>query len=243
MKLSSLKLVGFVLALGSISGTVHAAKKSMGMSTSSGGGKEVDRDFVVTIPVMADGPQARIHAEYNVMKAVGVALEIASLGETQLVSDKTMDETGESLKTKGSQVSLLIARYSEPARLGGFFWALGAGYRQYTADWKRRPDEKSTALQLESADDGYLHHRVRGQGVLGHARVGYRWVAGEWPVAIGGHIGLRHLNSSVKDIEVDAEQQKELNMTYSSTNSYEQKELKNRVMTTPDISIEIGMAL
>lgn len=249
MKQSFTKLAGLGLCLLSVSTTgFAAAKKSMGMSTSSGGAKETDRDYLISIPIVADSSQARLHLEYNVQKTFGLALEAAALGEREIMSPKEVDSTGDSLKTKGTQVSLLFSRYSEPAHLGGFFFALGAGYRQYSAEWKKRPDDQNkevalqsnTALQLD--DDGYLHHRVKGSGTTGHARVGYRWVAAEWPVAIGGHVGLRHVSSSVKDVDVDQEQQKELKLNYSPTNDAEKKSLKNRVMTEPDISIELGLA-
>lgn len=246
MKQSFAKLAGLGLCLLSVDTTgFAAAKKSMGMSTSSSGGKETDRDYLITIPIVADSSQARLHLEYNVQKTFGLAIEAAALGEREIMTPKEVDTTGDSLKTKGSQVSLLFSRYSEPAHLGGFFFTLGAGYRQYSAEWKKKPNEedKTDALRLDSVDDtGYLHHRVKGSGTTGHARVGYRWVAAEWPVAIGGHLGLRHVSSSVKDVEVDQEKQKELKLNYSPTTDAEKKSLKNRVMTEPDISIEIGLA-
>lgn len=242
MKQFYVSLTGLTFCLLSVSTVSLAAGKKMGMSTSSSGGKETDRDFLISIPVVADSTQARIHLEYNVEKTFGLALEAAALGETEMLTKSEIDKTGDSLKVKGSQVSLLFTRYSEPTRLGGFFFALGGGYRQYTADWKKKPDEKTTALQLESADDnGYLHHRIQGSGATGHARVGYRWVAAEWPVSVGGHLGIRHVSSNVKDVEVDQEKQKELNLHYSASNEVERKTLKNKVMTSPDLAIELGV--
>ena len=249
MKRSYAKIVGLSLCLMSINSTgFAAAKKSMGLSTtSSGGGKEADRDFLISIPVVADSAQARLHLEYNVQKTFGLALEAAALGEKELLSPKEIDASGDSLKTKGTQVSLLFARYSEPAHMGGFFFALGAGYRQYTAEWKKKPDDQNKAAALQSNtslavdDTGYLHHRVKGSGTTGHARVGYRWVAAEWPVSVGGHLGMRHVSTSVKDVDVDEEKQKDLKLNYSPTNDAEKKSLKNRVMTERAMAIELGV--
>lgn len=223
-----------------------AGKKSGGstsMSNSSGSSKKsADRDFLVSFPIVADHPQARVHLELNIADEAGIALEAAALGQVEELDQKEIEETGNSMKVKGYQASMLISRYSESTRLGGFFWSLGGGYRQYSGEWKKRPEKQETSLRLESADnDGYLHHRVTGSGTLAHARVGYRYVAAEWPLAIGGHVGVRHMNSTIKDTEVKPEEEKELHIQYSETTATEREALKHKMMTTPDITVDFGL--
>jgi len=137
----------------------------------------------------------------------------------------------------------LIARYSEPQSLSGFFWSLGGGYRQYNAEWKKKPEDADKEPRMSMTDDdGYLHHRVVGSGVVGVARVGYRFIPAEWPIALGAHIGMRHMNSTVKDVEVDDDEQEKLNLEYSKINEKERKSIKNRMMTQPDFAIEFGFS-
>lgn len=227
-----------------ICSTALAAKKapSMAASNSSSSGKASDRDFLVSFPIVAERPQLRLHLEFNAWNEAGIALEGGLIGETEELDAKEIDETGNSLKIKGAQASLLISRYSEPTRLGGFFWTLGGGYRQFSAEWKTRPETGSNEPALASPDsEGYLHHRVVGSGVMGQARVGYRYVAAEWPVAIGAHIGMRHTNTTVKDVDVEDEEEQELKLQYSPTNDREKKNLKHRMMTQPDFTIDFGV--
>lgn len=124
--------------------------------------------------------------------------------------------------------------------MGGFFWTLGAGYRRWGAEWKKQPDPKES-LRLGLVDEkGYLHHRVEGKGVTGHGRVGYRYVASEWPLAIGAHFGLRHMNSQVKDVNVSEEEEQKLSLQYSKLSDDERNSLKHQMMTTADFTVDFG---
>lgn len=242
MQYTQKSFTAMVLSSLVVAGVANAApKKSSGSSMSSS--KASNRDYLVSLPLVADRPQLMLHLEYNLMQEAGIAIEGAILGETESLPKDEIDETGNSMKVKGSQVSLVVARYSEPARLSGFFWALGAGYRQYSTEWKKKIDKEEVGLRLDSVDEqGYLHHRVNVAGTTGHARVGYRWTAAEWPVSIAGHVGLRHMNSRVKDVEVDDSEEQELKVQYSDTNDSEKKSLKNTTMTEPDIRLDFGLS-
>ena len=234
-------LISIGLAAGAIP-TFAAQKKGSMMSPGGGDGKMKDHDFLVSIPLITERPQARLHMELNAASEFGIALEGSMLTEAEELSAGEADKTGDSMKVSGYQGSLLISRYSDPSRLAGFFWTLGAGYRQFNADWKKKLDNSDTGLRLTEADSGgYLHHRVRGAGGTGHARVGYRWAVAEWPIAIGAHLGVRHMNSKVHDVEVSEEQQQELHLQYSPTSDQEKKSVSRREMTTRDISLEFGM--
>ena len=223
----------------------QAAKKgAQGMMSTSGASSKsgASRDFLVSMPLAAERPQLRLHMEYNAGNEAGIALEGGMIGTSEELGTKEVGETGNSMKVSGVQAGLLLSRYSEPTRLGGFFWTLGAGYRQYAAEWKKRPVTQETETRLSTTDDdGYLHHRIVGSGPVGFGRLGYRYVAAEWPIALGGHVGIRHMTSTIKDTDVDQEEQKELKLQYSPTNSTERKSVNNRMMTQPDLTIDLGV--
>lgn len=204
---------------------------------SSGGGKSGGRDWLLTLPLMAGGA---LHAEYNAGGTMGLALEYSAIGAVEELLPEDVQETGNSLTIDGVQLSALMSRYSDERNMGGFFWTLGAGYRVWNAEWKKRPDEKE-ALRLTLVDqDGYLHHRAQGKGVTGHCRLGYRFVASQWPLAVGAHLGIRHMNSQVSDSDVPVKEQEELQLTYSDITEKERAQLKNRMMTRADISLDFG---
>lgn len=206
-------------------------------SSSSGGGKSASRDWLFTLPLFYGGA---IRGEYNAGGSVGLALEYAAIGAVEELLPDEVQETGNSLAIDGVQVSALMSRYSDERNMGGFFWTLGAGYRVWTAEWKKRPGEKEfTRLSLVD-QDGYLHHRVQGKGATGHGRFGYRYVANEWPLAVGAHIGIRHMNSQVVDVEVPEKEQQELDLTYSEITEKERIHLKHKMMTRADISVDFG---
>lgn len=208
-------------------------------ASSSGGGKSGGRDWLITLPLMAGGS---LHTEYNAGGTMGLALEYSAIGAVEELLPEDIQETGNSLTIDGVQVSALMSRYSDERSMGGFFWTLGAGYRVWNAEWKKKPSDKE-ALRLTLVDqDGYLHHRVQGKGVTGHGRLGYRFVASEWPLAIGAHLGIRHMNSQVRDTDVPSKEQEELQLTYSSITEKERAHLKNRMMTRADISLDFGFA-
>jgi hypothetical protein len=224
-----------------VSGVAYSAKPTPGLGQSKTSGSS-DRDFLISHPIAAERPQLRLHLELNMANEAGIALEGGVIGETEELGPKEIEETGNSLKVRGAQASLLISRYSEPTRLGGFFWTLGAGYRQFVAEWKKKPTNQVGETRLATADsDGYLRHRINGRGTFGTARFGYRYVAAEWPLAIGAHVGIRHMNSVVKDAEVEDEEESKLNLTYSQTDSGERRSIQNRLMTQPDFTLDAGI--
>lgn len=215
----------------------NATAAPIGKGGSSSGGKSNGRDWLFTLPLFVGGA---LHAEYNAGGTMGLALEYSAMAGAEELMEEEILETGNSLLIDGVQVSALMSRYSDERNMGGFFWTLGAGYRVWTAEWKKRPGDKEfTRLGLVD-QDGYLHHRVQGKGVTGHGRFGYRYVASEWPLAVGAHLGLRHMNSQVTDMEVAEKEQQELQLTYSDITEKERKHLKHKMMTRADISLDFG---
>jgi len=206
-------------------------------SSSSSSGKSGGRDWLISLPLMAGGS---LHGEYNVAGSMGLAMEYSAIAAVEELLPEEVQETGNSLAIDGVQVSLLMSRYTDERNMGGFFWTLGAGYRVWNAEWKKRPGDKELLRMGLVDQEGYLHHRVQGKGATGHGRLGYRYVASEWPLSIGAHIGIRHMNSQVSDVEVPEQEQQEMQLTYSEITEKERKQLKHRMMTRADISLDLG---
>lgn len=233
------------LLFGSQMVAAASMKKSNPVSSSQGsstGEKSTGRDWLISVPVMTERPQLRVHMEYNAGRSAGLALEIATIARTEELRDAEIQATGNSLVISGAQASLLLSRYSDEANLGGFFWTLGAGYRQWGAEWAKKADEKDVTRLGLVDDDGLLHHRIKGRGTTGHVRVGYRYVAKEWPIAVGAHVGLRHMNSQITEAKVSEAEEKKLEFSYSPVSGSEKRSMKNRMMTTPDITVDFGTA-
>ena len=243
MKTSSLLVLVAGLWFGASGSYAAAMKKGPPMAAfnQSGGAKSSGRDWLISLPVVAERPQMRLHVEYNAERGVGLALEAAAISTTEELMEEEITTTGNSLTVNGVQGSLLMSRYSDEANMGGFFWTIGAGYRKWNAEWKKKPDERENQRISLVDQDGYLHHRVEGKGVTGHLRAGYRYVASEWPLAVGAHLGLRHMNSQVKDRKVDESEETKLGLTYSELNDIERKQLRHRMMTTPDFTVDFGV--
>lgn len=245
MRISLNPILTAFVTLMSISSVAFAAKKGPGpsMAPSASSSKSVDRDFLVSSALVTESKgKMLLHLELNAADEAGIALEGGVLGEQEQLHPNDVEETGNSMKVQGIQASLLISRYSEPTRLGGFFWTLGGGYHEYTAEWKKRPSEQESEIRLAAKDsDGYLHHRVKGSGFMGSARLGYRYVAAEWPIAIGGHLGIKHTNSTIRDIEVDEAEEQEMNLSYIPTDDSEKKSIRHQFMTQPDFAIDFGL--
>ena len=235
---------GLLLGIGEVAAVAAPMKKGPPMmaATQSGGSKSGGHDWIFSLPVVAERQQLRLHAEYNAFRSIGLALEAGQIATTEEMGDEEIRATGSSLAIDGYQASLLMSRYSDPANMGGFFWSLGAGYRKWDAEWKKKPDEKEAQRASLVDEEGYLHHRVEGKGATAHFRVGYRYVANEWPLAVGGHVGLRHMNSQVTDVTVKEDEQTKLHATYSKVDDGERKQLKHKMMTTPDFTVDFGLA-
>ena len=139
----TIKSLAMIFGLSLISqGALAAAMKktSSASSSSSGGSKSGGRDWLISLPVIAERPQFRIHAEYNAARIVGLAIEAATIATVEELGEDEIVATGNSLTINGAQASLLMSRYSDEANMGGFFWSTGVGYRRWNAEWKKKPD-------------------------------------------------------------------------------------------------------
>lgn len=184
-------------------------------------------------PLLSFDSQAGIRVEKNLNNVATLTFEGVYQSRDERLSEKDMEQSGEdSLVTSGREYMLLVSRYSQPQRLAGFFWSLGAGYRSLDADWHTTPDEELLNLYQDNLDEnGKATHRVRLNGVTGHGRMGYRYVGNNWPILIGVQLGLRHFQGGLEDDEeVDG---REL------SNEQEDK-IRRRFTTTLIPSVDVG---
>lgn len=208
-------------------------------STARSGGAQY-RSFDFTLPVVTLSRQAHARLEYNMGGVATLSLEGARVVPGEDLAESTIEETGDSLKTDGMQGALLISRYSQGTTMSGFYWSLGAGYRQLRAVWKTKSegDEEGTRMSLMDAD-GKLTRDLEVSGTTGHGRLGWRFVADSFPFLFGAHIGVRHFNATVRDIE-DSELADE-GIRVAPISDTEKKNLKRRMMTAFEPGVEVGL--
>jgi len=179
------------------------------------------------------------HFEYNIANEIGLGLEVGFMTPHERMSDKEVDEKGESFVTRGNEVLLTVSNYSRPSALGGFYWTLGAGYQSSKTSWKKKPETKESGERTALVDSsGRYNHELEAKGATGHGRVGYRFVAETWPFAIGGFLGVKHFQGAYSD----SEQEGEDGYSLAPTNSTEQKTAQRRNMTSAGLGLEVGLA-
>jgi hypothetical protein len=223
-----MRFLTLVLLLGFYSGTAQ--------------GKMGYRSVFFTIPLVETGSQSTAHLEFNLWGEAGLAFEGTYIHRANDVTEKEAIATNDDyLETHGRQFAVLISRYSEPMDLGGFYWTIGAGYREIESTWVVNPtdDDMGMDMSLVNDDDGKLYHDATMSGVTGHGRLGYRYIGTSYPVVIGSYFGLRHYASGVEDV-VDG------NGRVADGNApmtdYEKIRLSRRFQTRPEISVEMGWA-
>jgi hypothetical protein len=181
--------------------------------------------------------------EYNLNAVASLALEGTFIGKSNEYSEKDAEETGEQISSKGSAVGIFVSRYTQPNAMAGFFWTLGAGYRQVQADWQAPFDEGDPAnkdsLRFQMADEeSRFHHNAEAKGMTGTGRIGYRYVGSEWPLTIGAYVGIRHFQNKVADRgddETTSDGDK-----ISEMSDKEKTRLQNRYRTGFEPGLEFG---
>ena len=192
------------------------------------------KDFVITLPIIAMGGEAQAKFEYNLSGSgsLGVELLIVQEGEV-FTEDEVAEQNGDSLMVKGSELALSYSSYSNVSKMSGGYWSLGLGYRQLQADWTRGPSEDFSPVGVSLDGDGKFKHELNSSGATAHARVGYRYVANSFPLAIGAYVGIRHYQNQFEDRESD---------TAISTPEVDQEGLSRRMMSALEPGVEVGMA-
>jgi len=232
-----LMIVAFALVSVIFSGSASAKGGRPAASSSDSGGGNGYRSFSLSLPIVALSREAVARAEYNVGAQASVALEGTIIGQGEDFNDREIEENhGDSLTTKGYEVAVYMTRYTNPEMLAGFYWGLGAGYRRVEAAWSQTPDQNYTLTERDHLnDDGRMNHELRGEGITGHGRVGYRYVAESFPLVVGAYVGVRHWQNKFDDRESESDQ-------YSPTADRDRNNLKYRYMSSFEPGIELGMA-
>lgn len=221
-------------------GGAPASPSSMaGMSSGSSGSSSSggSRSLVLTVPVVNLTRDSAFRAEVNLHSA-SLSIESAITEESEEYPEEKILLSGDSMITNGHQIALMLSRYGNPANMSGWFWTLGAGMRKMNGTWKTNPSQLGLIRGMASLvidDAGKVMHHYTASGTTGHGRFGYRWVSQSIPLAIGGHIGVRHFDGQFKDVEpIDSD--------YSPLAIDDQASLRRRYMTRLEPAIEFGLA-
>lgn len=206
------------------------------------------RQFIFTLPFYAgaaafDRGGVDVGAgalEYNLQMMATLGIEGIYIPSEERLSDKEVLETKNSLGYNTHQYRVMLSRYTDPAKMAGLYWSLGAGYRQSKIDWIE--DYKSDSeVDLSLVDENNKVRRdILLKGVTGHFRVGFRYVGDEYPIVVGASVGVNHFQSGIAKAE-DLEKQA-LDERRPLTKS-EETRLKSLMMTTMEPLVYFGWAL
>ncbi len=203
---------------------------------------EMYRTMAFSLTPITMAREGVVRAEFNLGTRASLALEGIAIGEGEdLFDDEIKESNGDSLITRGGELALFVARYSNSASMSGFYWAMGAGYRQLKANWKRSPGAnyslQGDAYTIVAPDEaGKLNSQMTANGVTGHVRAGYRYLGESVPLSIGAYLGLRHFQSKFIDAK-DSD-----NYVAAPSTNEERDMLRNRYMTKLEPGIEVGFA-
>ncbi|MBP9708096.1 MAG: hypothetical protein KBD78_10645 [Oligoflexales bacterium] len=206
------------------------------------------RQFIFSLPFYAgaaaferEGVNVGAGAmEYNLQMMATLGLEGIYVPSEERLSDKEVLETKNSMGYNTHQYRVMLSRYTDPAKMAGLYWSLGAGYRQSKIDWVE--DYKSDSdVDLSLVDENNKVRRdILLKGVTGHFRVGFRYVGDEYPIVVGASVGVNHFQSGIAKSE-DLEKQA-LDERRPLTKS-EETRLKSLMMTTMEPLVYFGWAL
>lgn len=183
--------------------------------------------------------QTTLRAEFNLAGEASMQAEASFVRPSEGLAPAAIDRNpGESLVVdSGQEVAILFARYSQPYQLMGFYWALGAGWRDVHSVWKRPITDNTSQYSLASTVDidgknRFVSEQVS-QGNTLHARLGYRTTMPYIPIILGGQLGVRHFNSVVHDAGDDST---------VPLNDDDKTSLRHRMMTYGSLELSAGYA-
>lgn len=186
------------------------------------------------------------HVEFNLGGRASIGIEGGITRPGDDMSEKQMDEENERVKTEGWGAAVMFSRYSNGGSMSGFYWMLGAGYREVKASWDVEqedsdPQAKNYAALVDPTTQ-QLHHDATLKGMTGHLRVGYRYVGEEVPISCGLFVGLRHFQPSVDDAEGKSKDDDEVAKNAADMTDREKERLRRRYTSKFEPGIEIGFA-
>lgn len=201
------------------------------------------RTFAVTVPFTFTRDSV-LHFDVNLGAHAALGLEATYMRRGEEIGEETQAETNESLLTDGMGATLLLSRFSNGPTLSGFYYSLGLGYRQQTAQWAVEPDANDPDVDLALVDDeDRLNHDAVMKGPTAHIRIGYRYVGDEIPFSFGFYVGVRHFQSAVEDRDVQSDDpRRRADVPYATMTEKEKDGLKKRFATSPEPGLELGWA-
>lgn len=241
VKIVRVIIASCVLLIAFCSNSSVLAQAAIRAQSGSGAG----HDAAVSLPLAFYG-ETVARFELNLEQRASLALELNIKRRRDDIRPAEAEATQESLLTDAKGAILMISRYSEPTRLAGFYWTLGAGFRTMNADWQVQPDPRDQYADLslttlaEDTGVSVFHHRATMTGTTGHMRTGYRYVAQELPLMIGAYVGIRHFQASVKDAKNSNQGGDDQAAQYAPMTERERERLRRRYTTQLEPAIELG---
>lgn len=188
----------------------------------------------ISLPIVSFDREAVTKFEWNLKGAGALGLELAVRSEAEVFTKTEIEErNGDSLMMKSTALAVTYSRFGNPKMMSGGFWGLGLGYRQMQADLLRASDLSQDG-QVGLNGNSQLSQELSGNGVTGHARVGYRYVAESLPLSVGAYIGLRHFQNKMEE--------KDKVEGSTAVDEAEIKSLERRFMSQLEPGIEVGLA-
>jgi len=228
--------LGFAFLLNSQAALAQSRQNSqLSVSGRRTDGDGAYRSLLVGLPIASTerGPVGRL--ELNLYGIASLALEGSTERTGEDMSKAVLERTGESMMTKGGQVSLFLFRYTRPFTMAGFYYGGGLGYHEENVDWRQPSNAAGSTL----VDAALIHHNAALSGPTGHARIGYRYVGSEYPLLIGTYIGAKHYQAIVKDSSGGGTNGNPL----VPLTDNDKEHLLHRFQTTAEFGIEVGFVI
>ena len=193
------------------------------------------RSLLVGLPIASTerGPVGRL--ELNLYGIASLALEGSTERLDEDMSKAAVERTGESMLTKGGQVSVFAFRYTRPLSMAGFYYGAGLGYHEESVNW-RKPTTAAGSTLVEAS---LINHNAALTGPTGHVRIGYRYVGSEYPLLIGTYIGAKHYQATVNDGSGGSAD----GTPFVPLSDNDKEHLLHRFQTTAEFGIEVGFVI
>ena len=200
-----------------------------------------DKDFVISLPIVTLGREGALRGEYNLNNNATIALEWSKwsgdAAREELTNTEIEEDPQTSLITEGSNIGIMLGRYSNPKQMSGFHWGLGAGYRKINAKWKKTPNS-DTDESASLDEDGKVNYNIVTDGLALNSRVGYRYVGKEIGFVSGLYMAYKHFQNNMNDNENQSENE----IKFTNIAQSDKTSLQRRFMSQFHIGLEIGWA-
>ncbi|MEZ4742360.1 MAG: hypothetical protein R3B45_07930 [Bdellovibrionota bacterium] len=200
---------------------------------------EGKKSMLFTLPLVSIAQDKRARVEFNLSTKGSIALEGSYMPEREeLREDELKERDGDSLKINGREYKIMFARYSQGAKMGGWYWGLGFGQRTLDATWVKSPYALAEDQFGLEDENGKITNKVRISGTTLEGRGGYRYVSSDLGFVIGIYLGIRHYQNTIHnsdDVELS-----DPNDSLVEIHSHDEGTLSRRLMSRMVPDIEIG---